>query len=129
MMRLVPLFLFGLFLLGFVQANAQTLDCKKFRTGEFKMNYMGKSTRIIRTATRQTQYFDTVKKPIEFAVKWVDDCTFTLTLLKQLKGHPEIPEKAMMTMKIVHTGPNSYTQITTANFTPQAITNEIYKIK
>jgi hypothetical protein len=128
-MKRILLLVTGVFIAFNVFAQTPK-DCKIFRTGTFKMIYMGKETTIVRTATKQSQYFEHTKIPIEFAVKWIDNCTFTLTpLIKKIKNHPEIPANAVLTMEIVKTSANSYTQITTANFTKQAITQEIYKVK
>lgn len=114
--------------IGAVAQKAPT-DCKRFRNGTFKMTYMGKETRIVRKGNQQLQYFDNNKTPIAFTVKWLDECTFTLTPGKGEVNHPGVPPNAVLTMHITKTSPNSYTQITTANFTKQAITGEIYRVK
>jgi len=124
----ILLLILGLFVSARVQA--QVNDCKRFRTGTFKMTYYGKPTIIVRTETKQQQFFDGQKTPVEFTVKWLNDCTFTLTLIKgQFDKVKAIPPNATLTMQIVKTSKNSYTQVTTANFTGQSITGEIFKVK
>ena len=118
------------FMLVCAGASAQKpTDCSRFKTGVFKMTYGGKETRIVRTANKQFQYFDNEKIPLVYNIKWVDDCSFTLTPEKPIANKPGIPPNAMMMMQIVKTTKNSYTQITTANFTRQIIKGEIYKVR
>ncbi len=109
---------------------AQTPDCAKFRNGKFKMTYQGKETIIVRNGNKQLQYYDGSKKPATYTVKWINGCTLNLipeqTRIKQLK---DVPSNAYLTEKITKTTDNSYTQITTANFSKRSITTEIYKIK
>jgi hypothetical protein len=117
-------------LLVTVKLQAQINDCKRFHTGTFKMMYYGKPTIVVRTKTKQQQFFDGQKTPVEFTVKWLSDCTFTLTLIKgRLDKVKAVPPNAVLTMQIVKTSKNSYTQVTTANFTGQSITGEIFKVK
>jgi hypothetical protein len=129
-MKVIKLLLLTAGLFITVKLHAQVNDCKRFRTGTFKMTYYGKPTVIVRTETRQQQFFDSQKVPVEFTVKWISDCTFTLTPIKgQFNKVKSIPANAVLTMQIVKTSKNSYTQITTANFSGQSITGEIFKVK
>jgi hypothetical protein len=129
-MKVIKLLLLTIGLLVTVKLQAQVNDCKRFHTGTFKMTYYGKPTIIVRTETKQQQFYDGQKTPVEFTVKWLSDCTFTLTLVKgQFDKVKAIPPNATLTMQIVKTSKNSYTQVTTANFTGQSITGEIFKVK
>jgi len=64
--------------------NAQTLDCQKFRTGEF---YYPKATEgySIRGKKVQTSYFKG-EMTVTWNVKWTSDCTFDLSFEKAAKS-------------------------------------------
>ncbi len=123
---------FSLVAMLFVAVNlhAQSPGCKLFRDGKFKMTYKGKQTIIIRKGYQQLQYFDKAKQPTVYTVKWVNDCTFTLTPeRKRIAKLKDVPLTAVLTQKIIKAKKDSYTQVTSANFTKRTITGEIYKIK
>jgi len=99
-------------------ANAQEVNCKKFRNGTFKMTYEGKKGIIERKGTQQDEYLNGSGTPtFSFTVKWLNDCTYTLepTALTR-KKYPDMPKDATMTVKIVKTTANSYSYTATYNF-------------
>ncbi|RZA01141.1 MAG: hypothetical protein EOP47_11745 [Sphingobacteriaceae bacterium] len=109
---------------------AQKLNCAKFKNGTFKMTYQGKETIIVRNGNQQQQYYDGSKEPTIYAVKWVNSCTLNLIpAQKRVKELKDVPSNAYLTQKIIKTSKNSYTQLTSANFSKRTITTEIYKIK
>ena len=113
-----------------VNGYGQIPGCAVFRNGKFKMTYQGKETIIIRKGNKQLQYFDKAKQPTVYTVKWVNDCTFTLTPddKKRVAKLKNVPLTAVLTQQIIKASKKSYTQLTSANFTKQTITGDIYKI-
>ena len=108
---------------------AQAPNYKKFRTGTFKMSFNNQSVIVKRSATMQLEYLNGSKIPASFTVNWLNSFTYTLTPAKDfLAKHPAVPKNALITTKIIKTTQNSYTAITTSNFYPKVLTNEIFKI-
>ncbi len=111
-------------------AYAQKPGCKIFHEGKFRTVNQGKELNFTRKGNLQVQYFEKEKEPTIYTVKWIDDCTLTLTpdkkAVAKLKG---VPANAVLTQKMVSTNATSYTHLTSANFTKRTITGEIYKIK
>jgi predicted extracellular nuclease len=92
-------------------AKAQDLNCKKFKTGTFKMTFEGRNGIIKRTATIQEEYLNGSGKPtMTFTIKWLSDCKYTLTpTAATRKDFPDIPKDGTMTVQIIRTTPTSYT--------------------
>lgn len=112
--------------------HAQSLDCKKFRNGKFKSTLEGRTAIIERSGSIQKEYFINLKDSlkISFDVKWLDDCTYTLTPTKEsFEKYPRLPQNALITVKITNTTPNSYTQNSTSNFINKTIVSEVIKIQ
>lgn len=105
-----------LFICSIYALKAQSPNCKKFRNGTFKMVYLKSNAIIKRNGNKQDEYINGSKSPtLSFTVKWVDDCTYTLTPdLLTLKKNPNIPKGSFMVVKITKTTNNSY--FTTAYF-------------
>lgn len=91
-------------------AKAQQLDCKKFKNGTFKMTYDGKNGIIRRYQNVQEEYLNGDGKPtMVFTVKWLNDCTYTLTPTADTrKSIPSIPKDAVMTVNITKTTSTTY---------------------
>lgn len=96
-------------------AQAQTANCKRFRTGTFKMTYEGKNGIIKRTADVQEEYLNGSGSPtMTFAINWLNDCSYTLTpTATTRKKFPEIPKNGVMTVQIIKTTATSYTYTAT----------------
>jgi hypothetical protein len=108
----------------------EALDCKTLRTGTFKSIIQGKTTIMERTATTETDYLDGNVVSAIYAVKWLNDCTYTLTPTEQtIKLHPEIKKGTIFTVEIVLKNTNSYTTIVSANYTKAKNNVEVYKVK
>ena len=107
---------------------SQPLDCRKFKEGTFII-HDGEHTNIIRrSAGMQSETLDT-DKTVTFAVKWINDHTYTLTpqqdvFIKQ----PKLPRNALMTVTITRTDSNFYTETTTTNFSGMSQTNDVFKV-
>ncbi len=64
-----------------------------------------------------------------FEVKWLDDCSYTLKPIEEwFTKHPQAPKNALVTVKVLSTSSNSYTQISSSNFASQTTTSEMIKI-
>ncbi len=106
------------------------LDCKTLRTGTFKSIIQGKTTIMERTATTETDYLDGNVVSAIYAVKWLNDCTYTLTPTEQtIKLHPEMKKGSIFTVEIVLKNTNSYTTIVSANYAKAKNNVEVYKVK
>jgi len=107
----------------------EVLDCKKLRTGKFRSLIDGKTTIMERTPTTETDYLDGNVVSAIYTVKWLNDCTYTLTPTEQtVKLHPEIRKGAVFTVEIVLKNTNSYTTVVSANYTKVKNNIEVYKI-
>ena len=130
-MRTVKAIVGGLVMIFSVTSvYAQKPGCKIFHEGKFRTTNQGKEITFTRKGNQQVQYFDKVKEPTIYTIKWINDCTATLIpgkkQLAKLKG---VPANAALTQKITNISATSYTHVTSANFTKQTITGEIFKIK
>jgi hypothetical protein len=119
------LFLSTCFLLLGFHLKAQILDCQKFRNGTFKMTYEGKKGIIKRYKDVQEEYLNGDGKPtMIFSVKWINDCTYTLTpTAATRKSLPDIPKDAIMTVNIIRTTANGYTYSATYSWDKKKVYN------
>ncbi|KAB1066066.1 hypothetical protein [Salibacter halophilus] len=110
----------------------QTNECKKFKNGKFKIidAEVGNSI-ITRKGSKQIEYGEGSKLKLEFKVKWVDDCTYTLELKKVLENpnNIELPEGMILTIEIIETKENSYVQKSTSNLYDMVLESELIKIE
>jgi hypothetical protein len=111
-------------------AFGQTLNCSSFRDGKFKIVAPAIGTYIIeRKGEIQTEASDKDPNIYSYLIKWIDDCTYTLTPTKEtLKLDPTLPENVVLTVKIIETRPNSYLQTTTSNYANRELTCELIRI-
>jgi hypothetical protein len=107
-------------------AHAQVKDCSKFKTGTFKMITEEGTFILKRTDSLQVESKIGEKIEMEFLVKWVDSCTYTLFPTKKtFKKFPDLPKDGLLTVTIIETKPKSYVQTTTSNFADFKFTYEI----
>lgn len=109
----------------------QNLECNRFKNGSFKIIDSETGTSFIeRKGARQCEITEGEKDSTTFIVKWIDDCTYTLTPTKEtLKKYQSLPDNATLTVRIIETQANSYTQISTSNFSDIKATNEVIKVQ
>jgi hypothetical protein len=116
------------FLMSLATIKAQSLDCKKFKDGNFKMQTNGFVSFIERKGDMQTETTPSRPDTYYFKVKWLDDCTYTLMptkkTLKKLFKDP--PKNALLTITITEVKENSYIQTCTASFLDRPLTNEVF---
>jgi hypothetical protein len=119
-----------IFLLITFKINAQSLNCENFKNGTFKIIDQGRTTIVKRSGSSQLEYFNGSRVPTHYTVRWVDDCTYILTPLEDVfKKYKNTPKNAILTNKITRTTKNSYTLISTFNFSTKIFTCEVFKIK
>jgi len=107
---------------------AQTLNCKKFKNGTFKTSYDGIIDTVIRNGALQTELTNSAHKG-SFNVKWIDECTYTLTpTAETLNEQPDLPN-GVVTVKITAIDKNTCKQTITSTFSAQVITMDVEKIK
>ncbi|MBC6112954.1 hypothetical protein ACFOG5_09910 [Pedobacter fastidiosus] len=111
-----------------ITAKAQSSDCLRFRIGKFKMIYQGKSLIINRDANHQYEYYDDNKLPIEYKIKWISNCSYTLQPDKTILRFSNISKSALITVKIISYSGNTYKIKATSNFNKQVLESEITKI-
>jgi hypothetical protein len=107
-------FLLLLPLLGFSQVN-----CANVREGKFKMidPKSKKVCLITREGDTQTEKMEEAEEEYTFDIKWLDDCTYTLTpTASTLARNKDVKDIGTMTVKITKVRANSYVhQVTVAN--------------
>lgn len=124
-------FIFLVFVLMLSTAvYAQTLNCKQYRNGTFKVTQYKKTTLMKRLGATETDYLPGSKVPYIYRVKWLNDCTYTLKPTKEtLKQHPELKKNILLTFEIAVQNTNSFTEIVSANYTRAKTNIEVTKIK
>ncbi len=90
----------------------------------------GKTTIFKRQGATQQEYYDDAKTPTSYTVKWINDCSFSLTPKADVfKKYPNIPKNAVLMVHIIKTTKDSYTQICRFNFSSVETTYLVKKIK
>ena len=116
----------SIFLIVSFRANAQSPDCKKFKNGTFICKSEGNTDIIKRSGALQLEYFNGSKTPSHYTVKWLDDCTYTLTPQADVFVESKnLPRNIVFTVRIIKTSGDSYTQTTTNNVTNYTFTAEM----
>lgn len=112
-------------------AAAQQPACQAMRTGVFRMTSPnGVTTRIIRSANRQTEQMSNSRLQTDYSVEWLDACTYVLTPRASFfDKYPLAPRSARLTVHITKVAGNRYTTESTFNFSPDIIRSELAKIK
>jgi len=125
------LLLFGITARAQTTDHPQAADCQKFRNGTFKIvdEKIGNFT-IVRNGDKQVETKDGDTESFNFNVKWIDDCTYTLTADEAFhKKFPDMPANALLTVTIIKTTATSYTQKSTSNFSDLVAICEMVKVK
>lgn len=110
----------------------QSVDCKSFKNGKFKIidEDFGNSI-ITRKGSKQIEEGEGSRLKLEFKVKWIDDCTYTLELKKVLENPNkiELPEGMILKIEILETTENSYRQRTTSEQVEWVLESELIRIE
>ncbi len=111
-------------------SSLENKNCQKLIHGKFKIlaDSYGNETIIERKGDIQVETVDNIS--YKFVVKWIDDCTYTLTpTIETTKLFPNLPKNAILTIKILEVKEDSYIQNSTANWSDKVDVNEIYIMK
>ena len=110
----------------------QTKDCEKFKDGKFKIedSEFGDSY-IDRKGSQQTEYGEGSELKLQFKVKWLNTCTYTLELKKIIENpnNLELPEGMILTVEIIETTENSYFQKSSSNLYEMVVESEVMKLE
>ena len=108
--------------------KAQTLDCKRFKNGVFKISYNGNTDIVTRRGDMQTEVHNNTDTAT-FKVKWLGPCCYTLQPTQAtFKKQPNLPKNATLTINITNTTANSYTMSISSNFFNGTQTCEMQKV-
>jgi hypothetical protein len=102
---------------GYSQTN-----CAKFKNGTFKLtDPKSKEVCIItRDGNKQTERMEQSDETYDFEIAWTDDCTYTVTPTPSTaQRNPEVTKSGVMTVKIIKTKKDSYTQKVTIATDPK----------
>lgn len=109
--------------------NAQSISCKNFRNGTFICKFEGNTDIIKRSGSEQLEYFNGSKKPDHYRVKWLNDCTYTLTPSAEVLAESKnLPKNIVFTVRIIKTSKDSYTQTVSDNVSNYTVTAEMNRI-
>lgn len=112
-------------------ASAQKQTCNNFKEGYFKIVDENLGTLYI----ERNKEFQTETGPdgtiMVLKIKWVDDCVYTLELVKYISNPQNFPvDKSMiLTVKIMDVSSTSYFQETSSNKFSQVFKSEVKRIK
>ncbi|MBS1774399.1 MAG: hypothetical protein JST82_16195 [Bacteroidetes bacterium] len=128
-MRIIFL-LFLLLTVNTSYSDDQHVSCGMFTNGKFKIIDKFNNTWIIhRNDDRQTEVMKGKRDTAVFIVKWINQCTYTLTpTAETFKVMPDLPSNAVFTTTIIEAKKDSYVQTTTVNFADFQLTCEVSKI-
>lgn len=122
-------------LLFSTSAYTQSTSCKDFKNGNFEISndQMG-LLKISRQGSEQIEYIEKAGIKFQYEVKWLNECTYTLKLVKILespKGY-QLPKEAksmILTINIIETKDKSYIQKTSSNIYDIVQTNEVFVVE
>ncbi|MGV3459625.1 MAG: hypothetical protein ACO1N9_04130 [Flavobacterium sp.] len=108
-------------------------SCAKFRTGTFKVtDPKSKQVCIItRTGDTQTEKMVESDETYDFDVKWLDDCTYTVTPTPaSVAKNKDLSKAGTMTVTMTKVKDSSYVQnIKVANYPTFKRTDTVYFVK
>ncbi|MDV6168510.1 hypothetical protein R1T16_08750 [Flavobacterium sp. DG1-102-2] len=107
--------------------------CGKFKNGTFKVTdpKSKKVCIITRNDDKQTERMEESDETFDFEIKWLDDCTYTVTpTASAVAQNQKILDIGTMTVKITKAKDSSYTQrITVANNPKFRRIDEVFLVK
>jgi len=110
----------------------QDTECGQFKNGKFKIvdNELGNSI-IERNGSTQIEYGEKSKLKMKFKVRWINDCTYTLELIKVMENPKKIyiPKGMILTVEIIETKENSYIQKSTSNLFDFVSESELIRVE
>lgn len=113
---------------GFAQGK-----CAQVREGKFKVTdpKTKKVCLITREGETQTEKLEEAEEAFTFDIKWLDDCTYTLTpTAATLARNKDVKDIGTMTVKITKVKEDSYIhQVTVANNPKFKRVDEVFMVK
>jgi len=113
-------------------AFSQSPDCSKFKEGRFRVADTRAGAIIIaeRKGDYQTESSETLKATVRFRISWQDACNYTLHLDKVIRNDNKLnfPSGMTVSIKIVATADNSYTQEVTSSVINGTYRTEVTRI-
>ena len=97
-------------------------SCANFKNGTFKLtDPKSKEVCIItRDGNKQTERMEQSDDTYDFEIAWIDDCTYTVTPTPATaQRNPDVTKSGVMTVKIIKTKKDSYTQKVTIATNPK----------
>ena len=126
------LFLIFYFMLAATTGFSQPPDCSKFKEGKFRIADTRAGAIIIaeRKGDYQTESSETLKAIVRFRISWQDNCSYTLHLDKVIRNENKMnfPSGMTVTIKIIATADNSYTQEVTSSVINGTYRTEVTRI-
>lgn len=108
-------------------------NCIRFKEGKFKVTdpKSKKVCFITREGDTQTEKLEEAEEAFTFDIKWLDDCTYTLTpTASTLARNKNVKDIGTMTVKIVRTKEDSYVhRVTVANNPKFRRVDEVFVVK
>lgn len=107
--------------------------CAQFREGKFKVTdpKTKKVCLITREGETQTEKLEEAEEAFTFDIKWLDDCTYTLTpTAATLARNKDVKDIGTMTVKITQVKDGSYLhKVTVANNPKFKRVDEVFIVK
>lgn len=112
-------------------AFGQEMECKDFRNGKFQIISEVGNSIIERKGSKQIEYGEGSNLKMEFNVKWLNDCTYTLELKEVLENpkNLQLPEGMILTVEILEIKEKSYIQRTSSNLSDLVLEGEMFRIE
>lgn len=115
-------------ILGYSQSK-----CANFKNGTFKLtDPKSKQVCIItRDGDKQTEKMEESEEAYDFDIVWIDDCTYTVSPSAATAArNPDVLKSGTMTVKIIKTKKDSYTQKVTIATDPKfSRTDEVFVVE
>jgi hypothetical protein len=120
-------------LLVFSFTGSAQSKCAQVREGKFKVTdpKTKKVCLITREGETQTEKLEEAEEAFTFDIKWLDDCTYTLTpTAATLARNKDVKDIGTMTVKITQVKEDSYThKVTVANNPKFKRVDEVFVVK
>lgn len=116
-----------------IACHGQDSGCEKYKDGTFKLT--DQETKQICIITRdgghQTEKMENAEESYDFDVKWVDDCTYTVTpTAATVQKNKDVLKLGTMTVKITPVSDTSYVQtVRVANSPKFKRRDTVYMVK
>ena len=111
--------------------NGQELNCSDFLNGHYIIprDYPAPQWTIIRLDSLQKEVGTGDTDTVEFHVKWIDECIYTLTPVdEKILFDSGIPPNSTLQVEILETGKNKYYKKSTFSFSELEIFSDVIRV-